>query len=235
MIGSSSVFRRRVHGRMLVTISRTSIVLFIISIVGKIASLSRRMTTVLHHTGGPILLITGGASGRRLRCGTPRFCDLNLNSPCYVSTMANDNANSVVSLVIDGFGGRSSRVLSRSVPHFTMIKHPGTKGSSVIGTFVKRSHGVIARVTNAAHSSVCAHCGGFNFSFCLMSATNVHGGGGIGRSLRCCSMVHSVHSVRGTSMYVLVMSTAHNVRDRSLGVFSLVRGGTGKLIIIIGG
>lgn len=220
---------------MLVTISRTSMVLFIISIVGNVASLSVRMTTVLHHTGDPMVVITGGASGRSLRCGTPRFCHLKLNSPCYVSTVANDNAKSLVSLVIDGFGGRSTRVLSSSVPHFTMMNHPGTKGSSVIGTFVNRRHGVIARVTNAAHSSVCAHCGGFNFSFCLISATNVHGGGGIGRSLRCCSIMHSVHSVRGTSMYVLVISTAHNVRDRSLGVFSLVRGGRGKLIIIIGG
>lgn len=223
------------HGRMLVTISRTSMVLFMISIAGKIASLSVRMTTVLHQTGDPIVVITGGASGRRLQCGTPRFCQLKLNSPCYVSTVDNDNANSLVSLVIDGFGGRSSRVLSRSVPHFTIMKHPGTKGSSVIGTFVNRRHGVIARVTKAAHSSVCAHCGGFNFSFCLMSATNVHGGGGIGRSLRCCSMIHSVHTVRKTSMYVLVISTAHNVRDRSLGVFSLVRGGSGNLIMIIGG
>lgn len=234
-MGSSSVFRRRVEGRILLTISRTSIVLFIISIVGKIASLSVRITAVLHHTGDPIVMITGGASGGRLRCGTPRFCGLKLNSPCYVSTVAKDNANSLVSLVINGFGGRSSRVLSSRVPHFTIIKHPGTNGSSVMGTFVNRSHGVIARVTKAAHSSVCAHCGGFKFSFCLISATNVHGGGGIGRSLRCCSIVHSVHTVRNSSMYVLVLSTAEKVRDRSLGVFSLVRGGRGKLIIIVGG
>lgn len=220
---------------MLLTIRRTSIVLFMISIVGKIASLSVRMTTVLHHTGDPIVVITGGASGRSLRCGTPRFCGLKLNSPCYISTVAKDNANSLVSLVIDGFGGRSSRVLSSSVPHFTIMKHPGTKGSSVMGTFVKRRHGVMARVTKAAHSSVCAHCGGFKFSFCLISATNVHGGGGMGRSLRCCSIIHSVHSVRNSSIYVLVLSTAENIRKRSLGVFSLVRGGRGNLMIIVGG
>lgn len=235
MMGSSSIFRRRVHGRMDLTVSRTSMVLFIISMIGKIASLSVTMTSVLQHAGGPIVVMTGGASGGRLRCGTTRFCGLKLNSPCYVSTLDKDNAKRLLSLIMNGFDGRNRRLLSRSVPHFTMMKHPGTKGSSVVGTFVKRSHGVMARVTNAAHSSVCAHCRGFNFSFCLMSATNVHGGGGMDRSLRCCSIVHSVHSVRGSSIYVLVLSTAHNVRKRSLGVFSLVRHGRGNLIMIIGG
>lgn len=222
-------------GRIGITLRRTSIVLFIISILGKIASLSGRMTTVLHHTGGPIVIITGGTSGFRLRPSSTRFCSFKLNSPFYVSTVGNSYANSLLSGVITALPSSGRRVLRRRLPHVTVVNHPGTNGSSLVGTFVNRSHRVMASVTNAAHSSVCAGCGGFNLGFCLISATNVHGGKGIGRSLRCCSIVHSVHTVRGSSIYILVLSTAQNVRDRSLGVFSLIRGGGGNLIIYIGG
>lgn len=182
-----------------------------------------------------MVLMTGGISGDTRCCRTTRFCGLNLNSPRYVDTTANNNANSLLSVVLSGLRSGPRRSVRRSVPHFTIMNHPGTNGDDVVGTFVNRSEGVIARVTNAAHSDVCAHCSGFNFSFCLMSATNVHEGGGIDRSLRFCSMVHSVHTVRGDSIYVLVLSTAHNVRARSVGVFRLVRGGGGDLIIMIGG
>ncbi len=211
-------------------------ILFVIRTNAKVASCSRRVTSVLHEDNGPIILTIGGISSKSGVCSTFRFCSLKLNRVCDVSTTGNNKAKSLLSTVIGRLPTRSpSRSRRPRLPRFAVIKGPGMKGSSLAGTLLNGRHGVIAPVTKAAHSSVTALCGGFNRRFVLISATNVEGGTGIRRSLRFCSIVESVHTVRRSSIYVLVISTRAKVRSRSVTVFGLVRHGGGNYIIIIGG
>lgn len=70
----------------------------------KLISSSSGITSVLHHSNGPIILIMGGISGFS-GCVTSicRFCGLKVKSPIPVSTTSELNLKSVLSTIVTRF------------------------------------------------------------------------------------------------------------------------------------
>lgn len=112
---------------------------------------------------------------------------------------------------------------------------PGINGSSVMGHLLNRGHMVMSGVTNAAESTVSARVIRSKGRCVFVSATNLHEGGGVGRRLRHCDVVHAMDTMRHTSIILVIVSTARNIARRSTGVTKVTRREKGKIVVIIGG
>lgn len=142
-----------VQRRTRLTVRRTSIVLFIISTHINIRRSSRAVTKVLEHAKGPIMLYIGGISDRGRGVSACRFCSLKVNSPVPMSTMGRLKFNSLLSGVSRKFPPHR-RCSSPSVVHATVIKHPGMKGSALVGSLLNCRHSLITSRVKAAHSTI---------------------------------------------------------------------------------
>lgn len=194
------------------------------------------MTSVLHESGGPIILIMGGISDfRGFVPSICRFCGLKVKRPCPISTSSVLKLKSVLSRIIGCFP-RKSRGRPRSrEPGMTVVKGPGIKGSSLVGGLTRRSHMVMSSVTKAAESTVSASVGCGKGRCMFVSATKLHHGGGVGRRVRHCDVVHTIATIRHTSIIVVIVSTARKMARRSTGVTKVTRSEKGNVVVTIGG
>ncbi len=225
-----------VHTRTGLTVRATSIVVFIASLGSNIATTSVSITTVLRGDKGPVILYTGGYSGvNSAPVRFCRFCGLKLNSPVTISSIRNRNANSLLSTMVSRVTPRRFRSRSRSVVGITIVKGPGTNGSSLVGRVTNRRESVISGVTNAAHSTVSLHISHSNIGCGFVSATNLHEGDGIRSGVRGCDILHTGVTIRHTSIYIVVVSNVSNFARRSSGITKLTLRRNGTYVVTIGG
>lgn len=195
------------------------------------------MTGLLRGGNIPIIMTIGGVSAHLTRRHLCRFRSFNVSVMIPVSTRRKANIVRLLSTLITRVTRGPTPIRSRSHPyHIMLLNGPGINGSSLVGRLMGFRQSVISPRPNAAQRSVSRAVRFCGTSVRLASATNVHHGHAIDSPLRALVMGDSFHTIRGTSIVLLLVSTTDNaLTSRRLGLTFCVLRGFGTLVVLFGG